>query len=103
MHRPAVAAALVALIASATPLPSQAASQGEKLFKEKCAMCHAVKGAGGVLGPDLSTIGISRDERALFEQITNPGKKNPATTMPAFGKLPKADLDSLVAYLKGLR
>lgn len=54
----ATAAALFAL-----PLlvPGHAAAQtdpvrGETLFKQRCAMCHTVKGKGGKLGPDLTGV-----------------------------------------------
>ncbi|AJE01988.1 c-type cytochrome [Geobacter pickeringii] len=91
---------LLLTLAASTAL---AAPAGEKLFREKCAMCHKVKGAGGILGPDLSRIGASVNEKALREQLVNPKKKNPASTMPSFKGLPATELDALVAYLKGLR
>lgn len=80
-----------------------AAPAGEKLFKEKCAMCHKVRGNGGVLGPELTKVGATLGEQALREQLANPKKKNPNTTMPSFKSLPPKDLDALVAYLKGLK
>lgn len=91
---------LVLTLAASTAL---AAPEGEKLFREKCAMCHKVKGAGGILGPDLSRIGATAGEKALREQLVNPKKKNPVSTMPSFKGLPGKELDALVAYLKGLR
>jgi cytochrome c len=37
--------------------PSAAgAAAGETLFKQRCAMCHAVAGKGGKLGPDLAGV-----------------------------------------------
>jgi cytochrome c2 len=93
--------AVGALCASA--VPAFASAPGEKLFKEKCAMCHKLKGAGGVLGPDLTKVGATRDEAFLREQLVNPKKMNPATAMPSFKSLPKQDQDALVNYLKSLR
>lgn len=42
----------------ATPVMAQAsdAAKGETLFKQRCAMCHAVAGKGGKLGPDLAGV-----------------------------------------------
>jgi len=99
----AVAAILAAGALCASAVPALAAASGEKLFAGKCAMCHKVKGAGGVLGPDLTTVGTMRDESFLREQLVNPKKMNPATTMPSFKGLPKQEQDALVNYLKGLR
>jgi putative heme-binding domain-containing protein len=45
------------------------AENGEKIFKQRCASCHRVDGSGGVLGPDLSRIGIGRTRAALVRQI----------------------------------
>ncbi|HML77142.1 MULTISPECIES: c-type cytochrome [Geobacter] len=99
----AVAVILAAGALCASSVPAFAAASGEKLFAEKCAMCHKVKGTGGVLGPDLTKVGATRNESFLREQLTNPKKMNPATTMPSFKGLPKQEQDALVNYLKGLR
>jgi len=42
---------------------------GERLFRARCAGCHRANGRGGVLGPDLSRIGVSRTRAALARQI----------------------------------
>lgn len=55
----------LALLIVATALPiaiaPRAAAQadtvrGETLFKQRCAMCHSLKGKGGKLGPDLTAV-----------------------------------------------
>lgn len=53
--------AVAALVSLPLVAPSQAAAQtdparGETLFKQRCAMCHTVKGKGGKLGPDLTGV-----------------------------------------------
>jgi len=45
------------------------AENGEKVFRARCASCHRVNGRGGVLGPDLTRIGVSRTRAALSRQI----------------------------------
>lgn len=49
--------------------PRGNADNGEKVFRARCASCHKVSGRGGVLGPDLSRIGISRTRTSLARQI----------------------------------
>ncbi len=77
---------------------------GAQLFQSQgCAACHKVDGAGGALGPDLSSEakrGRSRDW--LLTQLQNPKAHNPHSIMPALPSLSKQDLDSLVGYLLGL-
>jgi cytochrome c2 len=50
--------ATLALLSAVTLLTvsAQAANKGEEIFQAKCAMCHAVKGKGGTMGPDLTKI-----------------------------------------------
>ncbi|MEI6305968.1 MAG: c-type cytochrome [Deltaproteobacteria bacterium] len=79
------------------------AGTGEQTFKEKCAMCHTVKGQGGKIGPELTKIGAKLKEKDIQEKLKDPKKANPASTMPSFKTLPKADLDGLVGYLKTLK
>jgi len=91
-----VAVALVTVAA-------QGAMRGEQIFKEKCAMCHVVKGQGGKIGPELTKIAAKMKEKEIRAQLDNPRKANPASTMPSFKALPKADMDALVGYLKTLK
>ncbi len=54
---------------AATEPPRGDAENGEKIFRARCASCHRVNGRGGVLGPDLTRIGIARTRPALTRQI----------------------------------
>jgi putative membrane-bound dehydrogenase-like protein len=50
-------------------------ARGREVFygkKATCALCHAVRGEGGHIGPDLSTIGAIRTGRDLLESIVFP-------------------------------
>jgi mono/diheme cytochrome c family protein len=41
------------------PEPHGNTENGERIFRAQCASCHQVNARGGVLGPDLSRIGIA--------------------------------------------
>jgi putative heme-binding domain-containing protein len=50
-------------------------SRGQSVFLGKtagCSTCHAISGAGGQVGPDLSKIGALRSGRDLLESIVFP-------------------------------
>jgi len=48
---------------------------GERFFagKGNCASCHMVRGAGGVLGPDLTNIGRDRRPAQIEQALREPG------------------------------
>lgn len=41
--------------------------------KGRCAMCHIVNGSGGLLGPELTEIGLRRSLKFLRDSIVDPG------------------------------
>ncbi len=86
-----------------TSIAAQAESKGEQIFKQKCTMCHVVKGKGGTIGPDLTKIAATMKDSDLKIQLENPKKKNPSSSMPSFKTLPKTDMDALLGYLKTLK
>ena len=49
-------AATLPLILAPDAAAQTDAARGETLFKQRCAMCHSVKGKGGKLGPDLTAV-----------------------------------------------
>jgi putative heme-binding domain-containing protein len=54
------------------------ASRGEQIFKREklnCVKCHLVRGVGGKVGPDLTTIGASAPVDYLLESLLAPNKK----------------------------
>ncbi len=62
---------LIALVKDADP------ARGEAVFRRSslgCINCHAIGGAGGIVGPDLSAIGASAQLDYLLESIVLPSK-----------------------------
>ena len=50
--------------------------EGEIVYRKNgCALCHAIGGAGGKLGPDLSSIGASAPIDYIVESVLNPPAK----------------------------
>ncbi|MCA8987300.1 MAG: HEAT repeat domain-containing protein [Planctomycetaceae bacterium] len=52
--------------------------RGEEIYRREklqCLNCHAVGGAGGKVGPDLSSIGASAPVDYLVDSLINPNKK----------------------------
>jgi cytochrome c len=96
------------------------AAAGEKIFTQKCKVCHQIgEGAKNFVGPELNGVigrksgsvpnynysdankesGLTWDEATLKDYLTNPKAKIPGTKM-IFAGLPKEDdRDNLVAYL----
>jgi cytochrome c len=95
-------------------------AEGEKVFNQKCKVCHQIgEGAKNFVGPELNGLigrktgsapdynysdankesGIVWNEDNLKQYLANPKKVIPGTKM-IFAGLPKeSDRDNLVAYL----
>lgn len=69
------AARLAALEVLQSTLGHGDVGEGRRLFygKALCSTCHAVTGAGGDFGPDLTNIGEIRSEHDILEAILYPG------------------------------
>jgi cytochrome c len=118
MFRWVVAAGL--MLALPTAVLAQDAANGKKLFT-KCAPCHAIgPGAKNKVGPELNGIltrpaasvadfaysdalkksGITWDDAALHEWLTDPKKKVPGTKMLFPGVKDEAERDDIIAYIE---
>lgn len=53
-------------------LPAGNAANGAVVFNDNCAECHRANGAGGSLGPDLSSITNLRSLESLTTSVRNP-------------------------------
>ena len=54
------------------------AARGEGIYRRQqllCATCHAIGGAGGVVGPDMISVGASAPVDYIIESLLEPNKK----------------------------
>jgi putative heme-binding domain-containing protein len=60
------------------PVPGDP-GRGRDLFEGSggCGSCHLVRGEGGILGPDLTDVGLRRGPGYLRESLVNPGASVP--------------------------
>lgn len=59
--------------AAASTGPAGSAAAGRTLYGSlDCAKCHMIDGAGGYVGPDLSSAGITRTADELLRSLTDP-------------------------------
>lgn len=106
----AVALALgLATAATAAAQDAAAIAKGQKVYAaSKCTTCHSIEGKGNKKGP-LDEVGskLTADEiRAWMLHPDDMAAKSKSTRKPAmkpYDKLPKDDLDALVAYLSSLK
>jgi mono/diheme cytochrome c family protein len=75
---------------------------------QKCNLCHTIAGVGKKTGSTLDGVGTKLGEADIREWMVNPKaaaakvKSTKKPVMKDYSKLPAADLDALVAYMKTL-
>lgn len=81
------------------------AETGKGLYgKQGCNSCHAISGAGGKAGPDLTHAGTLRPDRDWqIRHLVKPDSMVPGSTMPAYAQLKPDELKALAEYLISLR
>ncbi len=116
-------AALLGLALHTAPALAQAdVAQGQKLFQQRCTICHTLSAAQKKpTGPHLEKLfgrksasvedfnysagmkgaNIVWDEQTITQYLAGPAKMVPGTTMPV-GVPQAADREDIVAYLKSL-
>jgi mono/diheme cytochrome c family protein len=84
-------------------------AKGAKVYTaNKCMQCHSVEGKGNKKGP-LDEVGSKLSADEIREWLVHPAEMTAKTkaarkpVMKAYDKLPKDDLDALVAYLQSLK
>jgi cytochrome c len=75
---------------------------GKRVFEEKgCIRCHAVNGAGGARGPDLSALLAAHNPNAWITTMWNHAQGMAEPVMQSLGNWPQFDgksMNNLVAY-----
>src|SRR6185295_10303975 len=73
------------------------AKRGEALFfgTARCTTCHIVNGRGGLLGPELSTVGSARSRAYIVESIRQPSRQ--LTQNRVFGESVALKYDTVTA------
>lgn len=85
-------------VAENTSNLSPLARTGRQVFQDRnCSTCHAIKGVGGTVGPDLTTVGQRLSAAWLVTHV-----QSPTPPMPAIS-LSNDELMSLTAYLLSLK
>ena len=103
-------AALSAVPMVAAGQDAEQVKRGQDVYSaQKCSMCHAIAGKGNKLSP-LDGVGKKLTAEEIRQWIVNPTEMTAKTKstkkppMPAkYGKLPKEELDALVAYQQSLQ
>ncbi|MFQ5690536.1 MAG: cytochrome b N-terminal domain-containing protein [Gemmatimonadota bacterium] len=83
--------------------PPLAVARGRLLFDELgCPNCHSIRGLGGVVGPDLTIVGLRRPDSAwLATHLRDPRSIVPTSPMPAL-PLEGESMRDLVSFLLSL-
>ncbi len=76
-------------------------ASGAILFeRERCIYCHAFKGEGAKIGPDLTDVTKKRSDEWLRDQIRDPKLHYPNPGMPGHEYLSRKEISALIQYLK---
>ncbi len=100
-------AAYVRSLGRAEREPIKGNSQrGAVLYEgNKCSECHTVRGKGGILGPDLSLIGLQRGPASLRQSLVDPAAEHPSNygvvkvTLESGGEIRGIRLDEDVFWI----
>ena len=76
---------------------------GEAIVRQKCTGCHAIRGEGGRIAPDLGRVGALRSRNYLETKLKHPRKTNPSSIMPSFADLPEHEFRAVITFLQSLR
>ena len=97
----------MAAVASTAYADDAQVQRGIALYKsQKCNQCHIVAGEGKRY--ELDGVGAKLNEADMREWLTHPkqaaakAKSTKKPVMKDYSKLPAADIDALVAYMKTL-
>lgn len=77
----------------------QAEPDGSRLYARHCAACHGVEGTGGVGVPLALPAFLAGAPDAYLEKTIRHGR--PGRVMPAFSGLSDAEVEAIVAHIRG--
>jgi mono/diheme cytochrome c family protein len=78
-------------------------ARGVQVFREqKCQSCHSIAGEGSTRYP-LDGVGAKLKVEDVRKWIVTPREMDPKVRKPSYEKLPKEEVDALVAYLMTLK
>ena len=105
----ALGVAAVALAGNAFAQDAKTIEKGQQLYvANKCSVCHSVADKGNKKGP-LDEVGSKLSAEEIRQWLVNPTEmsaKAKATRKPlmkSYEKLPKEDVEALVAYMQSLK
>ncbi len=88
------------VVGAGTTLAASGVAAGEKLINDKsCLACHKLGNKDGGVAPDLSFVGLVKDEKWMLGHFRNPRALVPDSIMPTFS-FADAEFSALTAYLK---
>jgi high-affinity iron transporter len=101
-------AAAAACAVATTPVARAQGPAGADIFRVRCVMCHGPQGRGNgpmatALNPRPIDFGDAAKRLATTDSAVGQVIRHGRRSMPAFGQLSQAEVDSLVAFLKTLR
>ncbi len=74
-------------------------ARGEQVFETNgCRGCHKLGGTGGLIGPELDTVGARRTPDWLRKHFTDPASVTPGSGMPP-QKLSEPDLEAITLFM----
>ena len=92
-----------AILAQRPPLTPFSARKAESLLRTQlpCLGCHTLRGEGGAIGPDLTTVRERQSAAYIAAMVEDPQVVVPGSAMPKTAMTP-ALRDLIVAYLSAL-
>jgi len=93
------------ILAAAAGMGGKEQSRGQQIYQSQgCSGCHTMNGIGGTSGPDLTSIGKTRNNVEWhMKHLKDPRSVVPNSAMPPYSGLSDDDLKSLAAYLVTLQ
>ena len=77
-------------------------AQGERVYRDmNCVYCHAIRGKGGSVGPQLDKLVGEETEEWLIKHFRDPRSTSPGSKMPQLNLLDD-EIKSLTAYMKSI-